>query len=60
MASGVPGMRLTPCAAGPHVVAVEPAGLAGVTPTGVHQPPEEGPLSQRTVLKPSSSTCRLV
>jgi hypothetical protein len=53
-----PGRRGTPWAAGPQVVAVELLGLA-VTPCGAHQPPEDGPLSQRTVLKPSSSTLRL-
>ena len=37
-----------------HVVAVDPEGLAGVTPWGVHHPPDEGPLSQRTEPKPSS------
>jgi hypothetical protein len=50
-------MRCTPCADGPHVVAVELLGLA-VTPMGAHQPPEDGPLSQRTVLKPSSKSWR--
>jgi hypothetical protein len=59
MLACVPGTRFTPCAAGPQVVAVEPVGFAGVTPCGVHQPPEDAPLSQRTVLKPSSSTWRL-
>jgi hypothetical protein len=26
--------------------------VGGVTPIGEHQPPDDGPLSQRTVLKP--------
>ena len=52
------GSRPTPCAAGPQVVAVELAGLLA-TPPGAHQPPDEGPLSQRTVEKPSSYSWRL-
>jgi hypothetical protein len=40
------------------VVAVLVVGLL-VTPVGAHQPPEDAPLSQRTVEKPSSNTRRL-
>ncbi len=57
MVSGVPVSRATPCAAGPQVASVEVVGLLA-TPVGAHQPPDDGPLSQRTVEKPSSNNCR--
>ena len=57
MFSGVPGRR---CEVGKPAAVVPQFGEVEVpTPIGAHQPPTDGPLSQRPVEKPSSYTLRL-